>query len=77
MPSKLALNNSSNTQIKGSKNNSKSNAKKLAKDGCDVTKWKTIGGTARYQIKNNKIIGTTTINTPNTFLVSNKAYADF
>ncbi|MBK9735945.1 MAG: DUF1080 domain-containing protein [Saprospiraceae bacterium] len=27
--------------------------------------------------KNNKIIGTTTINTPNTFLVSNKAYADF
>ncbi|MBK9735944.1 MAG: hypothetical protein IPO92_13690 [Saprospiraceae bacterium] len=31
LPSKLALNNSSNTQIKGSKNNSKSNAKNWPK----------------------------------------------
>lgn len=46
-------------------------------NGKDLGNWHIVGGTATYVIKDNAIIGTTKLNTPNTFLVSNHAYADF
>lgn len=39
--------------------------------------WTIKGGNASYEIKNGAVIGTSTLNTPNTFLVSDKDYADF
>ena len=39
--------------------------------------WTIKGGTASYEIVNGELIGTSTLNTPNTFLVSDEMYADF
>ena len=39
--------------------------------------WTIKGGNASYEIKNGDLIGTSTLNTPNSFLVSDKIYGDF
>jgi len=39
--------------------------------------WSILGGAATYKVENGIVTGTTVANTPNTFLVSNKKYADF
>jgi len=39
--------------------------------------WTIKGGNASYEIVNGELIGTSTLNTPNTFLVSDEMYADF
>lgn len=46
-------------------------------NGENLEGWHTIGGEATYKVENGEIIGTTVANTPNTFLASDKMYADF
>lgn len=46
-------------------------------DGKDLKGWSVKGGQATYRIENNEIVGTTKANTPNTFLCTDKNYADF
>lgn len=46
-------------------------------NGENLEGWHTIGGEATYKVENSEIIGTTVANTPNTFLASDKMYADF
>ncbi|MEI6865306.1 DUF1080 domain-containing protein [Flavicella sp.] len=46
-------------------------------DGKTLTGWSIIGGKATYEVKDDAIIGTSTMNTPNTFLISDKIYGDF
>ncbi len=46
-------------------------------NGVDLSNWHIRGGNATYAVKDMTIIGTSTLHTPNTFLVSNKVYADF
>ncbi len=43
----------------------------------DLSGWKVLNGAAEYTIKDETIIGTSKLNTPNTFLVSEKLYSDF
>lgn len=46
-------------------------------DGKTLNGWKKVAGTAEYAIDNGAILGTTVINSPNTFLITDKEYADF
>ena len=46
-------------------------------DGNTLDGWSKIGGEASYEIKDGAIVGTSTMNTPNTFLRSEKEYGDF
>jgi hypothetical protein len=46
-------------------------------DGSTLNGWSAIGGTASYEVKDGTIVGTSTPNTPNTFLCTDKIYADF
>lgn len=46
-------------------------------NGKDLKGWKQLNGTAPYKIANGEIIGTTKTNTPNSFLATEKNYADF
>ncbi|WP_242203954.1 3-keto-disaccharide hydrolase [Aestuariivivens insulae] len=46
-------------------------------DGKTLNGWHTKGGQATYEVKDNAIVGTSTLNTPNTFLCSDKMYGDF
>ncbi|MEM8528528.1 MAG: DUF1080 domain-containing protein [Bacteroidota bacterium] len=46
-------------------------------NGKDLTGWKKLNGEAEYEIVDNAIVGTTTANTPNTFLATEKMYSDF
>ena len=46
-------------------------------DGETLNGWHIKGGEATYEVKDNSIIGTSTLNTPNTFLCSNEMYGDF
>ena len=39
--------------------------------------WSVKGGDATYHFKDGALVGTSVLNTPNTFLVSDKAYGDF
>lgn len=39
--------------------------------------WKKLGGDATYSISNGEITGTTSANTPNTFLATKQSYDDF
>ena len=39
--------------------------------------WTILGGNATYNVTNGVITGTTALNTPNTFLTTNKKYDDF
>ena len=46
-------------------------------DGETLNGWSKIGGNASYEVKDGTIVGTSTLNTPNTFLRSDKIYGDF
>ncbi len=46
-------------------------------DGKTLDGWTKKGGKASYVVKDGVIIGTSTLNTPNTFLCSEKMYSDF
>ena len=39
--------------------------------------WKKLGGTADYKVENGMIVGSTVVNSPNTFLCTEKEYGDF
>ncbi len=46
-------------------------------NGKDLKGWKQLGGTAKYSVQNNEIVGTTVLQTPNSFLATEKVYGDF
>ena len=46
-------------------------------DGKSLNGWEQIQGTAKYEVKDGMIIGTTVLDSPNSFLVTNKHYSDF
>ncbi|MFD2069161.1 DUF1080 domain-containing protein [Pontibacter silvestris] len=46
-------------------------------DGKSLNGWKRVAGEASYEVKDGAIVGTTVINTGNTFLVTEKEYSDF
>ena len=46
-------------------------------DGSTLEGWSIIGGNATYEIVNGEVTGTSTPNTPNTFLRSDKNYGNF
>lgn len=46
-------------------------------NGKDLTGWKQLNGKAKYSVKNGEITGTTVLNEPNSFLVTEKEYGDF
>ncbi|MEN8117330.1 MAG: DUF1080 domain-containing protein [Bacteroidota bacterium] len=46
-------------------------------NGEDLTGWKQLNGEAKYEVVNGEIVGTTVLNTPNSFLCTEKNYSDF
>ncbi|MGZ3871355.1 MAG: 3-keto-disaccharide hydrolase [Mucilaginibacter sp.] len=46
-------------------------------DGKTLRGWKRLAGTADYKVQDGAIVGTTVINSGNTFLVTEKEYGDF
>ncbi|NUO00562.1 MAG: DUF1080 domain-containing protein [Saprospiraceae bacterium] len=46
-------------------------------DGKTLKGWTQIGGKATYTVRNGSIVGTTVPGTPNSFLITEKRYADF
>lgn len=46
-------------------------------NGKDLKGWKQLNGQAKYEVINGEIVGTTVMNTPNSFLVTEKNYTDF
>jgi len=46
-------------------------------DGKTLKGWKTLGGQARYDIKDGVIVGSAVANTPNSFLTTEANYGDF
>jgi hypothetical protein len=46
-------------------------------NGKDLTGWKQLNGKAKYEVKNGEIVGTTVLNEPNSFLVTEKLYENF
>jgi len=46
-------------------------------NGKDLSGWKKLAGNAVYQVEDGVIVGTTVMNTGNTFLVTEKEYGDF
>jgi 3-keto-disaccharide hydrolase len=46
-------------------------------NGKDLKGWKQLGGEAKYNVQNGEIVGTTVMNTPNSFLATEKEYGDF
>ncbi|QIL76888.1 DUF1080 domain-containing protein [Hymenobacter sp. HDW8] len=46
-------------------------------DGKTLKGWKRLAGTADYKVENGAIVGTTVMNSGNTFLVTEKEYGDF
>lgn len=46
-------------------------------DGKTLKGWKRLAGTADYKVENGEIVGTTVLNSGNTFLVTEKEYGDF
>lgn len=46
-------------------------------DGKTLAGWKRLAGTADYKVENGAIVGTTVMNSGNTFLVTEKEYGDF
>ena len=46
-------------------------------NGKDLTGWVQRGGKAEYSVKDGAIVGSTVPNTPNSFLCTDKNYADF
>jgi hypothetical protein len=46
-------------------------------NGKDLRGWKQLNGKAKYEAKNNEIVGTTVPGEPNSFLATDKDYGDF
>ena len=46
-------------------------------DGKTLDGWNKKNGEAKYTVENGEIVGTATMNTPNTFLCTDETYADF
>ena len=46
-------------------------------NGKDLSGWVQRGGKASYAVEGDTIVGTSTLSTPNTFLCTEKTYADF
>lgn len=46
-------------------------------DGKTLNGWKQVAGTAKYEVADGAIVGTTVPNSPNSFIISEKAYGDF
>jgi Domain of Unknown Function (DUF1080) len=46
-------------------------------DGKTLNGWKKVAGSANYAVEDRAILGTMVINSPNTFLITEKEYADF
>ena len=46
-------------------------------NGKDFTGWKQLNGEAKYEVIDGVIVGTTVLNTPNSFLCTEKNYSDF
>lgn len=46
-------------------------------DGRTLDGWTARGGQATFRVEHGEIVGTTTPNSPNTFLCTDRAYADF
>lgn len=46
-------------------------------NGKDFAGWVQRGGKAKYAIEGDQIVGTSTLNTPNSFLCTEKTYGDF
>jgi hypothetical protein len=46
-------------------------------NGKDLTGWKQLNGEAKYTVENGVIVGTTVLNTPNSFICTEKSYSDF
>ncbi|PKQ45329.1 3-keto-disaccharide hydrolase [Confluentibacter flavum] len=46
-------------------------------NGKNLDGWKQINGNAEYKVENGEIIGKTKLNTPNSFLCTDKHYSDF
>src|SRR5437868_13679300 len=53
------------------------NAQTKLFDGKTLKGWKRLAGTADYKVENGAIVGTTVLNSGNTFLVTDKEYGDF
>ncbi len=46
-------------------------------NGKDFTGWKQLNGQAKYQVEGDQIVGISTLNTPNSFMATEKIYGDF
>ncbi|MGB3616537.1 MAG: DUF1080 domain-containing protein [Catalinimonas sp.] len=46
-------------------------------DGETLDGWRQVGGEAKYEVENGEIVGTTVLDTPNSFLVTTDEYGDF
>src|SRR6056297_1771038 len=46
-------------------------------NGKDLSGWKQLNGEAKYEVVDGMIVGTTVLNTPNSFLATEKEYSDF
>lgn len=46
-------------------------------NGKDLKNFEQLNGDAKYQIKNNELIGTSKMGTPNSFMATKKKYGDF
>ncbi len=46
-------------------------------NGKDLTGWKQLNGKAKYEVVNGVIVGTSVLDTPNSFLTTEKDYGDF
>ncbi|MEP7280022.1 MAG: DUF1080 domain-containing protein [Bacteroidota bacterium] len=46
-------------------------------DGKTLSGWKQVAGTAKYSIEDGAILGQTVVNSPNSFLMTDKQYGDF
>lgn len=46
-------------------------------NGKDLTGWKQLNGKATYEVKDGAIVGTSVLDTPNSFLTTEKDYGDF
>jgi len=46
-------------------------------NGKNLEGWEQLNGTAEYKVEGNTIVGTSRMNTPNSFLTTKKTYGDF
>ena len=46
-------------------------------NGKDLTGWEQLNGEAKYEVVDGMIVGTTVVNTPNSFIRTEKMYSDF